>query len=133
LVAAGVAVIVLIAAYFVLSNGGKPVSEGESSEMAREFLVNIPTSRHDGVEETLERVETFYPDPIDRPYLWVFVFIFKCRYAGCGHRRGQTLLEVIAPHIAYMVVREGRVVSAVMDERWDMIAQTVILGQIPGP
>ena len=132
LVAAGVAGVVLIAAYFALSNRGKPVSEGESLEMAREFLMNSPTFRYDGMEETLEHVETFYPDPIDRPYLWEFVFTFKCRHAGYGDRRGHMLLEVMTPHKAHIVVQEGRVVSAVMDERWDMIAQKMILGQTPG-
>lgn len=100
--------------------------------MAREFLVNSSTFRYDGMEETLEQVETLYPDPIDRSYLWLFVFTFRCRHAGYGDRRGQTLLEVITPHIAHIVVQEGRVVSAVMDECWDMIAQKMILGQTPG-
>jgi len=132
LVAAGVAAVVLIAAYFVLSNGGKPVSEEESSEMACEFLMNSPAFRYDGIQETIEHVETVHPYPIDRPYLWVFVFTFKCRHAGYGDRRGQTLLEVMTPHKAHIVVQESRVVPAVMDKRWDMIARKMIRGETLG-
>lgn len=125
-VAAVAAIAVLIAAYFLLSNTGKPAGEVESLERAREFLKKSPTFRYDSIEETLEHVETLYPDPIDRPYPWEFVFTFKCRHAGYGDRTGQTLLEVITPHTAHILLQEGSVVSAVMDGKWDMIAQEMI-------
>ena len=56
-------------------------------------------------------------------------FEFDCRHAVYGDRTGLSLAQVITPHTARIVVMEGEVVSAVLDDRWDMIEQVMISGQ----
>jgi len=40
-----------------------------------------------------------------------------------GRETGQILLQVIAPHVIRVVVQEGKVTSAVIDEAWDELNQ----------
>ena len=100
-----------------------PVSEEESLEIALEYLKNSPTFRFDGMEDTLKHVETH---PLDTPYSWEFVFTFKSRHAGYGDRTGQILAQVITPHTAHIIVQEGKVVSATLDDQWDTMKQAII-------
>jgi hypothetical protein len=110
----------------------EPVSEEESLGIALEFVSNSPTFRFDGMEETLEHVQTFYPEIAECPHCWEFAFTFKCRHSGYGNRTGQMVLEVITPHTAHIVVQEGEVMSATIDCKWDMIKQEMIQSQTPG-
>jgi predicted secreted protein len=101
----------------------KVVSQEESQEIARQYLLNSPTFKFDGMEDSLELVAT---NTMKCPYCWEFVFEFQCRHAGYGDRTGQMLAEVITPHTARIIVDQGEVVSAIMDEKWDMMTQKLI-------
>jgi len=98
-------------------------TEKNSRQLAEEFVKNSPTFKFDGIEDTLELVETLYPDIEDA---WTFAFRFESRHAGYGDRTGQTLAQVITPHEAVITVEEGMIKSAVMDEKWDMIRQETL-------
>jgi hypothetical protein len=99
------------------------MTEEEARHLAENFAKNSPTFKFDGIEDTLQLVETLYPD-IENA--WQFVFHFESRHAGYGDRTGQILLQVITPHEAIITVEEGQVVSAIMDEKWDMINQRML-------
>lgn len=99
------------------------INEEMSREIAEEFVRNSPTFAFDGMPETLELVETLYPD-IEGA--WGFVYRFESRHAGYGDRTGQALAQVITPHEAHTTVEHGEVVSALMDEKWDMLAQEMV-------
>jgi hypothetical protein len=99
------------------------VTEENSRQIALEFVENSPTFKFDGIEESLELVETLYPD-IENA--WQFVFQFESRHAGYGDRTGEILAQVITPHEAIITVENGAVKSAVMDGKWDMIDQKML-------
>lgn len=99
------------------------VSKEESEEIARNYLLNSPTFKFDGIEDSLELVATYQAAC---PYCWQFVFEFQCQHAGYGDRTGQTLPEVITPHTAGIIVEQGEAISAIMDDKWDMIKQKMI-------
>jgi hypothetical protein len=117
------AVALLLGVYAALSYTGGAVDEEQSLEIAREFLLNSPTFRFDGMEETLKLVEIVRSDA---PGRWEFVFSFHSRHAGYGDRTGQVLLPVVTPHTAHITVEKGWVVSAVLDGRWDMLRQEML-------
>jgi len=96
------------------------MTEAESRKIAEEFVKNSPTFIFDGIEDTLELVETLYPDI---EYSWGFVFRFESRQAGYGDRDGQVLAQVITPHEVSVSVEHLEVISALMDNKWDMINQ----------
>ena len=100
-------------------------TEESSLAIAEEFVRNSPTFLFDGMEETLELVETRYPE---LEHSWVFVYQFDSRQAGYGDRTGEMLAEVITPHEAVITVSKNEVVTAVMDETWDMLGQELIEG-----
>ena len=102
------------------SDGFTPVTEEESQRLAEDYLVSSPTFVFDGIEDTLRLVETH---PMLCPFCWEFEFEFQCRHAGYGDRSGQAVAEVITPHTARILVQEGEVVHAIMDDRWDMMNQ----------
>ena len=99
------------------------VTEEQSQEIARQFVLNEATFKYDGMEETLKLVAT---NTLSSPYTWEFVFEFQSRHSGYGDRTGMVLLQVITPHMARIAVKEGKVESAVMDDRWDMMKQKFI-------
>lgn len=113
------------AATFMLSQPSEnnSISEEESLEIALEYLRNSPTFRFDGIEDTLKHVKTY---PLDKPHSWEFIFTFESRHAGYGDRTGQVLAQVITPHTAHIIVQEGKVVSATLDDRWDIMNQSPI-------
>lgn len=101
------------------------MTEEAARELAKQFVQNSPTFAFDGIEESLELVETLYPD-IENA--WTFVFHFESRHAGYGERTGQMLAQVITPHDAVVTVEQGEAKSAVMDGKWDMINQKMLNG-----
>lgn len=99
------------------------VSQEESQEIARSYLLNCPTFKFDGIEDTLELVAT---NQGVCPHCWQFVFEFQCGHAGYGDRADQILLDVITLHTASITVEQGEIISAIMDDKWDMIKQKMI-------
>lgn len=125
LLVATLAVLTLIASACATPDSGanKRMTEEEARQIAEDFVRNSPTFTFDGIEDTLELVGTLYPD-IENS--WQFVFQFESRQAGYGDRTGQMLLQVITPHEAVITIEEGKVKSALMDEKWDMINQQMV-------
>ncbi len=105
------------------NTGDKGISQDESQEIARQYVINDPTFQFDGMMGTLALVNT---TTLKCPYCWEFVYQFDCRQAGYGNRAGLIVAQVITPHPASIVVQEGKVTSAVMDSNWDMMGQKVI-------
>lgn len=95
-------------------------NEERSRELAREFIVSSPTFSFDGIQESLVLAETLYPDI---EYAWQFIFEFDCRHPGYGNRADQVLAQVITPHRASIAIEKYEVISAIMDDQWDMINQ----------
>ena len=100
------------------STGPKGISQGESQEIARQYVINEPTFVFDGMGETLALVSS---TTLKCPYCWEFAYQFDCRQSGYGNRTGLMVAQVITPHTARIVVQEGKVTSAVMDGSWDMM------------
>ena len=99
------------------------ISQEESQEIARQYVINEPTFVFDGMAETLALVNT---TTLKCPYCWEFVYQFDCRQAGYGNRTGLMVAQVITSHTARIIVQEGKVTSAVMDGSWDMMGQKPI-------
>jgi hypothetical protein len=103
----------------------RTLSEEESQRIALEYLRSSSTFAFDGMEDTLKLVSTTAQP---KPYSWQFEYEFKCRHAGYGDRTGMILAQVITSHRAQIVVEEGEVIRAVLDDEWDMLRQQFING-----
>ena len=98
-------------------------SRQESQAVAGLFLRNSPTFKFDGIEGTLNMAVS---EAGATPKTWVFHYEFQSRQAGYGDRTGLFLAQVITDHKARIVVEQGAVVSAVLDDRWDELNQKII-------
>ncbi|MBA7712975.1 hypothetical protein ES703_121969 [subsurface metagenome] len=110
-------------------NQGIAPSEEESQEIAIEYLLNCPTFKFDGIEDSVRLVAT---NTLRGPNSWEFIYEFECLHAGYGNRSGQYVAEVITPHTARIIVVRGEVTSAIMDEKWDMMKQMMLSGDTDG-
>ena len=130
-IAIGICIFLIFTLALSFNNGWKilvaqspmPPDQKKSREIAEEYLLNSLTFRFDGIEDSLKLVDT---NTLKCPYCWEFVFEFQCRHAGYGNRTGMMLAQVITPHTARIIVEYGRVTSAIMDKKWDMMAQKMI-------
>ena len=105
------------------------VTQEESQKIAAEYVKKDETFTFDGIADTLKLTGT---DQANCPYCWVFTFEFDSRQAGYGNRTGQVLAQVITHHKAVITMQQGRVASAIMDGRWDMVKEKEISAQTPG-
>ena len=105
-----------------------PVEPGR--EVAESFIRNSPTFEFDGMDGSMEWVETLYLTP-DNSRALVFVR-FQSTHSGYGDRTGQILAEVITRHDVQITIDRGEVESAIMDGEWDMVNQVTISHDGPG-
>jgi len=99
---------------------GPLLSQGDSEEVARTFMMKSATFAFDGIEESLEPVHTL----IGRGQgSFVFTFEFQSANAGYGDRTGLEVEPAVTGHRAVVAVEYGSVRSAVLDGEWDMMAR----------
>jgi len=96
------------------------MTKEEGQEIALEFVENSPTFKFDGIEDTLELVNSI---EISIPGAWTYELYFESRHAGFGDRVDQILAQLITPHSVSVSVEQGEVVYASMDNQWDMLSQ----------
>ncbi len=92
-----------------------------SIDVATWFVKSSPTFAFDGMEESLNvgiiSIRESFPEQFS------INAEFSSRHGGYGDREGQFLTQVITPHTMGMVVSNGNVVSAIIDEEWDELNQ----------
>jgi len=95
-------------------------TEEEAVQVAKDFLMNSPTFRFDGLADSVKIVSA---NTLDRPSTWRIELGFTCRHAGYGDRTGMILLMVLTNHQISLVVQKGVLESAVIDDVWDELNQ----------
>lgn len=93
----------------------------ESHAIAEDFMKRKAASAFDGIPETLKL--TAVSTTANHPQRLTFVFELDSRHAGYGDGMEQMLAQVITHHRAVVVVEQGEVISAEIDDRWDMLQQ----------
>ncbi|UCB42023.1 MAG: DUF3221 domain-containing protein [Dehalococcoidales bacterium] len=96
------------------------VTKEGSEQIALDFVRSSPTYVFDGIEDTLELVDSI---EVSIPLTWMFVIEFESAHAGYGDRTGNMLAEVITPHELSIAVEQGEIAYASIDNVWDMINQ----------
>lgn len=99
------------------------ITQEESRQTAEEFVKNSPTFVYDGMEDTMELIDTRQGDSATS---WIFTFTFDSSHAGYGDRTGMVLAQVITPHEAVITVEDGEVTRAMLDDVWDMMTQEMM-------
>jgi len=112
-------------------------SQEEARQTAEDFVRNSPTFQFDGTEESLvltntaafssKAIESNTPAASNETEGWEFTFEFDSQHAGYGDRTGEMLAQVITHQEAVIKVEENSVISAIIDGRWDMLSQEMVL------
>ncbi len=92
----------------------------DNAALAKQFVMDEPTFKFDGMEGTLKVELSEGGDPA------IATVEFTSRQAGYGDRTGMMLAQVLTPHECILKISGGQVQSAVMDGKWDMISQKEI-------
>jgi len=101
---------------------GDELSETDAAiELALEFVRHSPTYLFDGIHGTVKVTDTVIMESY--PVQYVLIIEFDSRHAGFGDRTGQILAQVISSHTARVLVVDGEVVAATLDDVWDMVSQ----------
>lgn len=106
-----------------------PVLQHQQEEAVKIVLAYIkaaPTYSWDGIPETAKVTGVAPPNC---PNCWAVSISFESRHGGYGNRTGKMVAEVITPHIARVVVQDGVVKSADLDNwQWDEMRQVFLGG-----
>lgn len=111
------------ASLYAIQSGQLSYTERAAIDDAKTYLKNSPTFQFDGIEDSIN-VTDVYRD--EKNGTWKVTITFNCAHSGYGDRTGDFLLQVITSHKAKIIVEDGKIVSAVIDEKWDMIEQKMI-------
>ena len=116
------------AGMFVTSAGNTGFTKESAIDTATQFVNGEATYKYDGMHETLTtdamkaQLET---NPAQEVYL--VLANFTSRQAGYGDRSGMMSADVLTPHTCEIAIDQGgNVLSAVMDDQWDMVKQQMI-------
>lgn len=96
--------------------------EGTPEAIAINFLKNSPTFKYDGLESSIEVLDS---KSLERyPTLYVMEISFTSSSAGYGDRSSGVVAQVLTDHKITVQVENGAVVSAVIDGVWDELTQS---------
>lgn len=119
-------ILVLITAGMVASanntfkNSGSP---DDALKIAKNFITNDATYQFDGMRNTLQLdVTGTFPEAGKYEITGEFV----SAHSGYGDRTNMMVLQVLTTHSVVLIVSNGQVTSAIMDGKYDMIAQKII-------
>ncbi len=98
-------------------------SEEESEEIAKKLLQNSPTFKSRGIEDSLKLIASI---PLEQPFEWQFDYKFNCWCSEYGRLGSEPTPQDTTPHQAQIVVGQGEVTYAVIDEEWDVLLETSI-------
>jgi hypothetical protein len=109
-------------ALYAYDPGNEIVSDDEAAvQIAKEFILNAPTYAFDGIDGTLQVLETMALE--SWPVQYIVILSFDCVHAGYGDRSDTDLRDARTTHIATVKVVNGEVVLAVIDGVWDELHQ----------
>ena len=99
-------------------------TQDKAVDIAKEFILNAPTFKFDGISKTFKVVKVNILESYPLQYL--VTMTFDCAHSGFGDRTGKILLQVITSHTAVVKVVSGNVTSAVIDDFWDELLQMLV-------
>jgi hypothetical protein len=94
------------------------VMQNDMLTMAKQFVMEDATFQFDGMVDTVT-------GSLDES-TGIATVEFTSRTAGYGNRSGLIVAEVLTPHTAVIRISDNQVISAVMDEKWDMLTKKEI-------
>jgi len=99
------------------------ITENDSEKIidfTRQFIITGPTFSYDGILDSLE-IKIVSADDSDSKFL--LEGKFKTLHTGYGNRENSDLPEDIVLHTIMVSIVDEKIISAVIDNRWDELNQ----------
>ncbi|HWR25884.1 MAG TPA: hypothetical protein VN278_06565 [Methanosarcina sp.] len=100
-------------------------SPEEAEMIAENWIKSSPTYSYDGFDLKLEKNETLETIPEQH----LMTYTFTSRHGGYGNRTDQMVTQALTPHRIEVTVSEMQVVSAIIDGKWNELAQESIVNE----
>ncbi len=97
----------------------------EIVEIAKSFVMAAPTFAFDGIEDTVSIGSIYVLESF--PVQYRLEVSFTSAHGGFGNRTGQMVTQALTPHIVDVLISEGNVISAVIDDTWDEMNHQFVL------
>lgn len=97
--------------------GSSENAEQIAENIAKDFIIQAPTFKFDGIMDTLQVQDTIILESL--PVQYVITITFDSTHAGYGDRTDQFVATVITHHTAKVTVENYNIVSAILDDKWD--------------
>lgn len=104
-------------------------SPEEAEEIAENWIKSAPTYSFDGFDLKLENHEILESIPEQH----ILTYTFTNRHGGYGDRTGQIVTEALTPHRIEITVSGRNVTSAIIDGKWDELAQKPVEKETENP
>ena len=114
-------ILIILTLMIMLLGCVENVNKTDEVKIAKNFIESSPTFSYDGIPGSIEVVDK---ERVNDG--WKITLKFRCRSAGYGNRSGMMVAQVITEHIAEIVIRDHKVISAIYDGKWDELAQKPI-------
>ena len=101
--------------------GNKKNDDAKIVNIVKQFIVTSPTFSYDGIIETLE-IDIISSNTSDSKFL--LEGKFKTLHSGYGDLEKVELSEKITLHSIEVLIVDEKVISAVIDNKWDEINQS---------
>ena len=93
------------------------ITFSESRQIADQMIVGSPMYKFDGFDLILVNSEKL------SSFKFQFDYQFKSKNSGYGDRASKIISPVITLHNATLIVENGSVIYAVVDNKWDILGQ----------
>jgi hypothetical protein len=100
----------------------RTLDENQIKALAESWIKAAPTYTYDGSDLRFVRYVQQEPFPVRH----VLNYTFTSSHAGYGNRSGMMTAQIITDHTIQIVIIDGNVDSAVIDEKWDEKGQFII-------
>ena len=124
----GLAVIIVAVLGFVACSSDNAEDEVDL-RLAESFLRNSPTFRFDGLPDSVELIARMDGDC---ETCVLYTFGFESSHPGYGDRTDLPLADALTPHEAVISIEDGLVVSAQIDNIWDVMTQSPLARAVSG-
>lgn len=96
----------------------------EPEEIAKKFVISSPTFAYDGLKDTLNIEIISVMESFPEKYL--VSTEFTSRHGGYGDRTDQIVTQALTDHSMEILISNGSIQSAIMDDKWDEIKQRLV-------
>jgi hypothetical protein len=101
-----------------------PKPEPRVEDVSLKFLKSSPTFLFDGITDSIKIVDIQVLESY--PIQYRVVIEFDCNHGGYGDRSDATVTQAITKHVIKVTVVDEKITSAVIDEKYDEMSQSML-------